>query len=144
MGARTDFVRAMLFGVIVGVAITTAFFQLRKSDCPAPAPAPAPAPQKSSSSIAPPSPTATTTVPALPADAATVAVAQQIEDKLGTLGVPSNLVQVACKSACCEVSIDDGAYEEHADDIKRALDIAPGTAWQSRKAGTIRVIEKCW
>ena len=29
MGARTDFVRAMVFGVVIGVAITTAFFQLR-------------------------------------------------------------------------------------------------------------------
>ena len=29
MGARTDFVKAMLVGVVIGVAITTAFFQLR-------------------------------------------------------------------------------------------------------------------
>lgn len=29
MGARRDFMRAMLFGVVIGVAITTAFFQLR-------------------------------------------------------------------------------------------------------------------
>jgi hypothetical protein len=39
MGARTDFVKAMLLGVIVGVAITTTFFQLRDSSCP-PAPKP--------------------------------------------------------------------------------------------------------
>ena len=139
MGARTDFVRAMMFGVIVGVAITTAFFQLRKTECPPPAPAPAPAP--SSSVREAPSPAHA----ALPNDAAVVvSQQQQIVERLGTLGVPSNLVQVACKSACCEVAIDDGAYEEHADDIKRALDIAPGTPWQSRKAGTIRIVEKCW
>ncbi len=41
MGARTDFVRAMLFGVVIGVAITTAFFQLRRSPSPS-APAIAP------------------------------------------------------------------------------------------------------
>ena len=32
MGARTDFVRALLIGIIVGAAITTAFFQLRGGD----------------------------------------------------------------------------------------------------------------
>ena len=140
MGARTDFVKAMVLGVIVGVASTTAFFQLRKSECPAPAP-----PQKKSSSIAPAAPsTSASPAPALPRAAAPVADRQQVAERLGTLGVPSNLVEVACTQQCCEISIDDGAYEEHADGIKRALDIAPGTAWQSRKAGTIRVIEKCW
>jgi hypothetical protein len=34
MGARTDFVKAMVLGVIVGVAITTTFFQLRETSCP--------------------------------------------------------------------------------------------------------------
>jgi hypothetical protein len=29
MGARTDFVRALLIGIVVGIAITTVFFQLR-------------------------------------------------------------------------------------------------------------------
>jgi hypothetical protein len=29
MGARTDFVRAMLIGVVIGIALTVAFFQLR-------------------------------------------------------------------------------------------------------------------
>jgi hypothetical protein len=39
MGARTDFVKAMVLGVIVGIAITTTFFQLRETSCP-PAPKP--------------------------------------------------------------------------------------------------------
>ena len=36
MGARTDFVKAMVLGVIVGIAITTTFFQLRETSpsCP--------------------------------------------------------------------------------------------------------------
>ena len=34
MGARTDFVKAMVLGMIVGIAITTTFFQLRDTSCP--------------------------------------------------------------------------------------------------------------
>ena len=52
MGARTDFVKAMLLGVIVGIAITTAFFQLRSPSCP-------------------PDPPASKALPAMPVDAAT-------------------------------------------------------------------------
>jgi hypothetical protein len=45
MGARTDFVKAMLLGVIVGIAITTAFFQLLRSPtCPPVPPASKPLP----------------------------------------------------------------------------------------------------
>ena len=40
MGARTDFVKAMLLGVIVGVAITTTFFQLRDTPSCPPVPKP--------------------------------------------------------------------------------------------------------
>ena len=32
MGARTDFVRALGIGIVVGIAITTVFFQLRGGD----------------------------------------------------------------------------------------------------------------
>ena len=144
MGARTDFVRAMMFGVIVGVAITTAFFQLRKTACPPPAPAPAPAPSSSSSAPSPSS-VLEARVRSLPPDAAgTVDVAPQIAARLEALGLPSDLLLVTCNAGCCFVSIEDGVYEEHADDIKRALDSAAGMGWQSRKAGTIREIQKCW
>jgi hypothetical protein len=39
MGSRGEFLRAMLLGIVIGVAITTAFFQLR-----APAPTNSPSP----------------------------------------------------------------------------------------------------
>ena len=36
MGARTSFVQAMAIGVVAGVALTTAYFQLRNDDGPGP------------------------------------------------------------------------------------------------------------
>ncbi|MBA3500105.1 MAG: hypothetical protein H0T65_07025 [Deltaproteobacteria bacterium] len=140
MGARTDFVKAMVLGVIVGVAITTAFFQLRTTTCPPIPEPPAPSPVREHVHIEP--------VPELPVDAAVVAVEnprrQSLVDKLAKVGVSVAEVQLTCTNTCCELTLEDIAYDEHAPDIKAAFEITTGTPWQSRKIGTLRVIERCW
>jgi hypothetical protein len=128
MGARGDFVKAMLFGVVIGVASTTAFFQLRGGpaapECPKPPPPPAPKP----------------TVKLEPTSPRTRALI----DQLAKSSVTFEPTQVSCTTNCCTISVDDVTYDEHADAIKAALEITPGTPWQSKKAGSIRIIEKCW
>jgi hypothetical protein len=140
MGARTDFIKAMVLGVIVGVAITTAFFQLRTPACPIPEP-PAPSPTRVHIEPVPEPPLA-------PADAAVDAAPnprrQSLVDKLEKVGLPIAEVQLTCTATCCELTLEDIAYDEHAADIKAAFEITSGTPWQSRKIGTLRVIERCW
>lgn len=130
MGARTDFVRAMLFGVVIGVALTTAFFQLRTPGTP-----PAPALDRGAS----PRPPKITIEPAVES-----ANKQRLVDALAKTGVAFDAAEVACDASCCRISVDDATYDEHADGIKSALASAPGRSWQATKAGTVRMLEKCW
>jgi hypothetical protein len=144
MGARTDFVKAMVLGVIVGVATTTAFFQLRTTSCPPAPPAPAPSPTRAH--IEP--------VPELPVDAATsvdddAAAADSprrktLMDNLAKAGVPVAEVHLSCTGVCCELTLEDITYDEHAAKIKAVFEITHGTAWQSRKIGSVRAVERCW
>ena len=134
MGARTDFVRAMLFGIVIGVATTTAFFQLRSTSCP-----PSPSPDRVTIEPMDPPP-----IDALVADPRAPARTQDLVELLAKAGVAIDDAHVACEARCCRVSVDEATYDEHADGIKSALSITPGTSWQAYKAGTVRVLEKCW
>ena len=137
MGARTDFIKAMVLGVIVGVAITTAFFQLRTTACPTvPASPPSPPPRVH---IEP--------VPELPPIDAAVADnprRQTLIDKLAKIGLSDAETRLSCTATCCELTLEDVAYDEHAAEIKAVFEITAGTPWQSRKIGTLRVVERCW
>jgi len=132
MGARTDFVKAMVLGIVIGVATTTAFFQLRTTTCP---PAAGSAAQPPAKKI--------TIEPVDPIAAPSPRTAQLVE-QLGKAGITIDASQVTCDARCCKLAVDDATYDEHAAAIKATLEAMPGTSWQATKAGTVRLVEKCW
>lgn len=83
-------------------------------------------------------------IDALAADPRAPARKQDLVELLAKAGVAVDDAHVACEVRCCRVSVDEATYDEHADGIKSALSITPGTSWQAYKAGTVRVLEKCW
>jgi len=143
MGARTDFVRAMLFGIVIGVATTTAFFQLRSTSCPPTSPPAAPKrvtiePMDTPANTPTIDATARVDVPDVPVRK------HHLIEQLAKAGIAVDDARVTCEPRCCRVSVDEATYDEHAEGIKSALSITPGSSWQAYKAGTVRVLEKCW
>lgn len=172
MGRRRDFIQAMLLGVVVGVAITVAVFQLRgtadisaaptPTECPKPVECAKPSraamtPNKvmpnSDLGASPREPDADHGMSTsddwwnkLPPDPAWDEPRKtKVLERLDKLGVKLDAKQVECKRRCCRIALTDDVYDEHWADISSlGLDFEAPDGVGVANAGTTYLVTKCW